>query len=771
MFGNILSLFVIVATVFPVTGTVTAQELSPGLRAFPDQDRVDGMFWPAGEPVSLTINGGLLASQTADATGYVEFLLTEYDLKRGDSLTLSSGDISATHIARQLFAENFDLDTQTMSGTVDEQQTVHVWTGEAELYVEADESGNWSADFSSFGGVLFSGACGNAEAWEGPGSTRCVAEPPPNPFIAVSLTQEWFMGDFWLPETWVTIRVYEFQGATNPALTLNRYTDSAGHLNIEGWEHSWDLEEGNYVVATDGVTTKDLLLAHITLDVFDPDEDAISGTAVPGREVGVGVGHANEERWLNVIADEETGVWSADFKTVGYNVTADMWAGGHVSDQDGDVTAAHNSGRSLAPFPHLVASLTEDWFYLVHFPADALVNLAVYESQGGAALWTGTATTDGSGFVWIDAEGRWDIEPGTYLVASDGTLTKELVAEALTFEVFDTTRGVLDGTAPAPFGRRVWVGFGWDYGGWFMDVATNKKGAWTADFGAPVPNGYNWVAAQIFDADGDASELRPAQTIGRTVTAGNFYVEWSTSNPEEIVELRWNGSGNLTNSWAHPACADDLEFFGNSWASENEGEDLFFFGSVVGWGTTGTWKEQTNTKVKIGSKSSGCPGSAGIPIKTDYRFFHDQLRANLIIVQRMIKFGDIPYAHNVRPFIPRLYPSDGFTQVLHPDASGDDLVTDTTCDFGCVAESWDGSWFAIHNPATGVGMIVQRKPSPYTAALWLDDDDGSFTNSSAILLLHPAGGFLGTVTETEYLCFYDSGIWTPSLTLPAGCQP
>jgi hypothetical protein len=25
------------------------------------------------------------------------------------------------------------------------------------------------------------------------------------------------------------------------------------------------------------------------------------------------------------------------------------------------------------------------------------------------------------------------------------------------------------------------------------------------------------------------------------------------------------------------------------------------------------------------------------------------------------------------------------------------------------------------------------------------------------------------VVETESLCFYDSSIWTPSLTLPAGC--
>ena len=44
MFVNILSIFVILAMGFPVTGDAFAEDESPGLRAFPDQDRVDGWF-------------------------------------------------------------------------------------------------------------------------------------------------------------------------------------------------------------------------------------------------------------------------------------------------------------------------------------------------------------------------------------------------------------------------------------------------------------------------------------------------------------------------------------------------------------------------------------------------------------------------------------------------------------------------------------------------------------------------------------------------------
>lgn len=258
--------------------------------------------------------------------------------------------------------------------------------------------------------------------------------------------------------------------------------------------------------------------------------------------------------------------------------------------------------------------------------------------------------------------------------------------------------------------------------------------------------------------------------VNHTVSTGNFFIDWSETNPEEIVSIQWNGSANLTNTASVSYCPGDLEYFGNSWVSENEGTPSFFFGSLVGWGTTGTWNSPNSKKVQIDSASSGCYGSADIPVTTKYQFFEHGPAANRIKIQRTFSFGSTPYPHDVRPYIPRLYPVDGFTQVLHPDASGSSLLTETLagCDFGCTVTNWDNSWFAMHNPATGTGVIV-RRASTTPAALWLDRDDSSFTNASSVLLLQPAGGFTGNVKETEFLCFYDSSLWTPSTALPAGC--
>jgi len=511
----------------------------------------------------------------------------------------------------------------------------------------------------------------------------------PNPFIAVSLTEHWFWVNNFTPETLVTFSIYDYQGAENLILEFSKPTDEMGNLTIEGWQHIWDPEPGDYIVATDGLITKDLVLEYVTLEVFDPENDLVSGHAIPDREVGVGVGNEAGEQWMNVIADHVTGEWIAqfEFNTGEDYLTEDSWAGGHVADEDGDVTAAHNSGPPEPPawftvfpewdaiegwnfplgaevhlaiyedpdaspvyeqyepvtftpwgswelwvwfdlaggdgydvkagdivklsygdtvrthtvqnlaiskvnpeddlvkgtadpgaeinvWPHatgqeefvnanpmgkwnvdftgiydlmpgdggrariwengnatevewyiprsrIVASITEDWFYLQEFSPNKTIKFTVFEAQGEKPIWKGETTTDDSGFAWINAEDRWNLEPGNYLVVKDGRNSKDLIIEGFTFDVFSITNGQLFGTAPEPYGRNVWVGIGWENDGWSMDVTTDGAGSWLADFGNPVPTDYQWVAAQIFDDDGDASELRPSVVIDWSLVIAN----------------------------------------------------------------------------------------------------------------------------------------------------------------------------------------------------------------------------------------------------------
>ncbi|GAB4479722.1 MAG: hypothetical protein Kow00124_25700 [Anaerolineae bacterium] len=258
-------------------------------------------------------------------------------------------------------------------------------------------------------------------------------------------------------------------------------------------------------------------------------------------------------------------------------------------------------------------------------------------------------------------------------------------------------------------------------------------------------------------------------STNRTVSTSTLFIDFSDTNPEEISFISWNGSANLTATGV-THCGDPLEYFGNSWAAP----DSAAFVSLVGWGQLGTWSSPNSKTVQIDSSSasaSGCYGSLDIPVETRYRFWDRGPTANRIRVHRTFDFRMTALARDFRPYIPRLYPLDGFTEVYHPDASGTTLVTETPalCPFGCQVSDWDDTWFAVHNPTTGVGLIVRHAPSPYDVDLWVDEDGASYTNATGVLLLQPAGGFTDRVTDVQFLCFYDSTIWTPSLTLPPGC--
>lgn len=261
-------------------------------------------------------------------------------------------------------------------------------------------------------------------------------------------------------------------------------------------------------------------------------------------------------------------------------------------------------------------------------------------------------------------------------------------------------------------------------------------------------------------------------TTTRTVNTPTLNLDFSDTNPEELSYISWNGSPNLTNTGVivRPFCTDTLEYFGNAWA----GPDGSNFVSLVGWGQTGNWDSKGSSKVTIDSVSesaSGCFGALDIPIDTDYQFWDHGPVVNRLKVQRKFHFGGTPFTQNFRPYIPRMYPRDQYIEVYHPDASGTSLLTQNpaSCEFGCQVSDWDNSWYAIHNPSTGQGLIVRHAASSYDADLWVEQDGESFTNATSTLLIQPAGGFTGTVSETQFMCFYDSTTWTPSLTLPPGC--
>jgi hypothetical protein len=259
----------------------------------------------------------------------------------------------------------------------------------------------------------------------------------------------------------------------------------------------------------------------------------------------------------------------------------------------------------------------------------------------------------------------------------------------------------------------------------------------------------------------------------RIISVGPFQVQWSLTDPEEITSFSWNGSSNLTGNWGGGTqctggyAGGDQEFFGNAWGIGGSGVHAV----LVGLGSAGTWSTQSgdsSTTVSIASSASApayCSQDAGVPVSTTYQFPNS---GNVFSMQRTFAFGTTAFSGDLRPYIPRFSPEAQFTSVYYPTMGGTlAQVNEGLCDTGCEETNWNGSWFVLANSSTGLDVVVRRTAPAAPVALWVDQDGGSNTSATGVLLLQPVGGFTGTVTESESFCFANG--WTPNLTLPSGC--
>jgi hypothetical protein len=490
----------------------------PWLIAFPENDAVEGWEWPVGKTVTLTINNapeGFYRESIAEVTTwgdprtYVRFDFggeDGYDLRIGDQVTLTGEDGTArTHTVQNLSTAKVNQEDNIVKGTADAGAEVHVWphaTGQEQLAI-TNPQGKWNVDFSGIYDLM-TGDGGRAEVHDEFGNATAVDWYIPQPRFTIYPDAQWFDGIDWPDDATITITV-----KNKAECTFTR--ESWGGFFNGGFPEACVVVAGDRVAFADGTITRKHTVQNLAIITVDKDASIVTGIADDGAVVYTWVwgsdGSTLDGSNLEVTA--VNGEWLADFGALGIDLEIGMGLQAEIRDENGNATSVDLP----VPDPRIVASITEDWFYILDFIPGATLDLSIYENQGGSSVWQGMRIADVNGFGWIDSAG-WDLEPGNYLVVSDGNTTKDLIIEGFTFDVFDLTQGVLQGTAPEPFGRLVFVGIGcWDREDWRMEVMTDDNGVWAADFGAPVPNDYGCVYAQVFDSDGDASELRPALII------------------------------------------------------------------------------------------------------------------------------------------------------------------------------------------------------------------------------------------------------------------
>lgn len=519
IFARAMYGIVIAAMVFSGAGGASAEGEPIFLRAFPDQNAVDGGNWPLGVTVHMVIDDPTTLTnpdytQDADVTAsdegwistYVRFDFDGvYDLKRGDEVTLEAGEISRHLVVPNVWITNLDVENNIVGGTFEGAEpgtTVHVFIGGgAQMYVTTDSEEAWVADFDEVGFDLLPGMQGAVEVWFDEFNDSTIFNwYIPNTRFTVFPEWEWFDAYDWAEGATVTVTI-----AGKPQCSFAR--QSPGDFFNGDFPEGCDVQIDDMVTFTDGETTRTHTVQNLAVTKANHDDNTIKGTANPGAEVYVWP-HATGEQQLAIAKTNGAaqGKWTVDFSGI-YDLTPGECGRSEIRDEFGNSTAVDWCISS----PRIVASESGDWFWTTGFkPGD--LNIFIYDSpdEGANLLWSGQGVADESGFAFVgfDIHGQ-DMLPGNYLVISDDDSQKGLVLQPISVTVFDTENEIMAGFAPA--GSEVWAAAGpQEWQERIRAEADPITGAWFANFaeiGFDITEDMRgWSYAHIYDEDGDANE-------------------------------------------------------------------------------------------------------------------------------------------------------------------------------------------------------------------------------------------------------------------------
>ena len=260
----------------------------------------------------------------------------------------------------------------------------------------------------------------------------------------------------------------------------------------------------------------------------------------------------------------------------------------------------------------------------------------------------------------------------------------------------------------------------------------------------------------------------------------------ATTDSDRIDSISWMNSlgrktGNLTSNFPEVFCDDRQWYFGDSYGEDNTGEPRELYAVYGGEVSSWTPIESGLSGVSASNGATSCGQQWSATVKTEYQLAKKTQVANAMKITR--KFTFLPYARtlplvNLRSFVPRLK-LPRYVDVLVPSTDGTIHTYNVdSCVSACDLPNWTGTWFA-DDDGHGNGMVMIRdQSSTWPAVIAMDNDDGANgtggANATSIALVYPASGWTGTITETQWLCFYDRYSWSAASraagVLPEGCQ-
>lgn len=473
------------------------------IEASPSSDWIAlNSFWP-GTIILVKIydeEGSLIGetSKTTDEHGWAQIEQPEHGVDLQPGMRIITRD-SETDLERELLIDDVTLDDidfklNLVTGSADPGQEVQVvvygksFDDGYIMKVFANSLGNWTADFTSMGGIAPE-KWAAAMTFDADRDVTVVEYNPPN--IAASLTNDWIKLWSFDPGEDVQLEIVDFWSGNVP-------TDGDGDAEVLGLVHLTDIVPGTHIIAEGLVSgiIKDLVVADLTMDVFDLEDDIIYGTGPPDEWVYLNIGNESTiyEIWVLV---PDSGNWSANFGDEG--LVEGMGGRAVFFDEERDSTIVESETEPPPPQPGIVASLTHDWIDLWGFAPEEVVELEIVD------FWSQDVTVDESGHLWLEGwEHGVDIVPGMHITATGSVSElKELYVEDLSLDIYFLESNIVNGTGPAD--GKYMVGVGDKFNQYEMEVQADSNGDWFADFNPIDLVRYMLPWALNFDGNGNGT--------------------------------------------------------------------------------------------------------------------------------------------------------------------------------------------------------------------------------------------------------------------------
>lgn len=539
------------------TDTITiAVTTNPNLgiiHAYPETDFVDFQGCLSGRTYILTIddpsNGsGVDYSDARYATPpdwdpsacYVAFPLASFDLAAGQIVTITDGSSSRTLVVTPPGSITLDAPTDRASGTMRPGSFVDVYIDGIRRYATADSTGAWSVDFSVPGDPnsetvdIVPGTQGTLFEWDEDADRTGYFWRVLRPHFVVWVADDDICGWQWPQGATVTLSVDTPGTPATPDYTASQTVPTHNWdvnsaclgFSLNG---QFDIQAGDTVTLTDGVTVRTHVVTELNLGGVDPATDTVFGTAPVGSHIQVLASSPNG--WINRWeTTDASGNWRADFSVAGdtpeEQATIDLVPGSsgevkQVEDEQGNTTQFHWNVIN----PNFSVRLRENQVHGYGWPLGTNVTLIVDGNEISTQTVTPTDWDPNQTFVWFDLGESLTLQAGQLIELTNGIITKSHLVTDLVVDGVDPQQDTVFGTTSP--GTQVDIGHIYcnENGcfGYRRELA-DSNGAWLADFSVTGEDGDE---QDIIDLTlGMGSEARQCDQDGDCTQVG-----WWIANP------------------------------------------------------------------------------------------------------------------------------------------------------------------------------------------------------------------------------------------------